>query len=147
MFISPIAASRPKTVMCAAGRFLRTVLALAVILQLSTTVSFAQAASDILQSLGNGSSGTGSDGLTQQILRSLTQGGSQGGNTQLQPNIQIQNPLLQNGLPATPFSSLQALPNMAGDEGFSPLERLMSLRRAARFWLVLAAFSATMATR
>ena len=49
----------------------------------------------------------------------------------MQPNIQIQNPLLQNGFPAVPFNPLQGLPNTA-DNSFSPLEKLMSLRTGQR---------------
>src|SRR5580658_5620263 len=99
MFILSVVVPALKVTMRSVKKLLPAALALGMSLPFVITPSGAQNASDILQSLGNAGSGNGSDSLTQQILRSLTQNGSQGG-SQLQSNVQIQNPQLQGGMPA-----------------------------------------------
>ena len=114
-----------------AAKLFRTAIALVLAFPLLVGPAHAQGASDLLQSLGTNNSGSGTDGLAQQILRSLGQNGGQS-TAPLQPNIQIQNPMLQNGIPGLPFNSLQGMSNTANNAGLSPLERLMSLRTGQR---------------
>jgi polysaccharide export outer membrane protein len=118
-------------VRCAVAKLFRTMLASALVFPLVGGPARAQGVNDILQSLGTNNSGNGTDGLAQQILRSLGQGGGQSTGP-LQPNIQIQNPALQNGIPTLPFNALQGMPNTTNNAALSPLERLMSLRTGQR---------------
>src|ERR1700749_3693425 len=83
----------------------------------TVTPAVAQGVGQILQLLGTGSNGN--DGLTQQILRSLGQSDSQI-SPQLQPNIQIQNPQLQNLVPGSPFNPLRTSPVPGNNVGLSP---------------------------
>ena len=115
----------------AGGKILRAAVALALVFPLIVVPARAQGVSDVLQSLGTNSGSGGTDGLAQQILRSLGQNGGQSTGP-LQPNIQIQNPMLQNGIPTLPFNSLQGTPNTANNAALSPLEKLMSLRTGQR---------------
>jgi polysaccharide biosynthesis/export protein len=115
----------------AAGKVFRAVMALAVAFPFIVVPAHAQGVSDVLQSLGTSGSSSGTDGLAQQVLRSLGQNGGQS-TTPLQPNIQIQNPQLEGGFPGGPFNALQGLPNASDTTGFSPLEKLMSLRVGQR---------------
>jgi polysaccharide biosynthesis/export protein len=106
---------------------------LALVLSCFVSPSFGQTAGDVLQSLGGGAGGGGTDSLTQTILRSLTQNGGGQTSSQLQSNVQVQNPqLLNGGSAAVPLNALQGASGAPQNNELSPLEKLMSLRTGQR---------------